>query len=522
MAIKSPISFEGLKNTVVQSSRATDAIKKSLTSSIRKKQSLNASIKSLKKKREEADERKLLQTRLLAPTYVVMSGGPKTLATTTQEGLSVGDRLIGFLKYAAAGWVLGKLPTWIGLGRNLVTRIGKAGSILSNYGDETLKAVESIGSIFSSIVSNISNADFLDESSKVQNSFGDLMSHIDELTTGFQDVLDTLTQPSEDVPPPVTDQSELDKQQQSTSQTQDSSTSSIAPQGTAGTFIEGSTGRSTGAHFHLGPGTADVKESQQGNVFPGKFYTDVRNVAFNVAKKFLGENKSFYLGRTRRTISPGISDSDLKNALYEEQRVHTAKGSDGGIDMSLGGGTRFPLVVTNVKDRRDGFGYSGTIQGSNVFVGHGDPKSTSGTGTNVTESSTPTPAQVSPIQQQPQQTQVTPPPTSSTTPSTKPNQTLDSTQTPSPSIPLVPIAPATTQGTTTQAQIDSNYQQGVSDGITQERQGRKIIVIDDRSSTPVQQVIAGAGGDGMMSSISESALLNNFIKNKLLLDLNYV
>jgi prolyl-tRNA editing enzyme YbaK/EbsC (Cys-tRNA(Pro) deacylase) len=62
---------------------------------------------------------------------------------------------------------------------------------------------------------------------------------------------------------------------------------------------------------------------------------------------------------------------------------------------------------------------------------------------------------------------------------------------------------------------------GVADGITQERSGRKVVVIDDRQES-VQQIIAAGGDSGIDIQIDKSALLNNFIKNKLLLDLNYV
>ena len=161
-----------------------------------------------------------------------------------------------------------------------------------------------------------------------------------------------------------------------------------------GNFIQGSTGRSTGPHFHFGPGTADAKMAQQGNKFPGTYYSDVRAVAFTVAKHFLSQKKSFTLTRSGKDISPGISDNDLQNALLNEQKVHTIRGSDGGIDMAFSETVRMPLSVADVKFRDDGIGYSGTVAGTNVFVGHGakGSKSDSFTGSQSMDISSITPS----------------------------------------------------------------------------------------------------------------------------------
>ena len=57
--------------------------------------------------------------------------------------------------------------------------------------------------------------------------------------------------------------------------------------------------------------------------------------------------------------------------------------------------------------------------------------------------------------------------------------------------------------------------------LTQERKGQDIMVIEPQQQ---QNIItpASGGGDMLPSPISDFQLLNNFIKNKLLLDLAYV
>lgn len=88
---------------------------------------------------------------------------------------------------------------------------------------------------------------------------------------------------------------------------------------------------------------------------------------------------------------------------------------------------------------------------------------------------------------------------------------------------LVPGAPSVTTDTEDQVEMETNaYLAGLLNGITQERQGRKILIIDDRAMGGVQQVISSGGGSDLQIQIPDSVLLNNFIKNKLLLDLNYL
>jgi murein DD-endopeptidase MepM/ murein hydrolase activator NlpD len=97
------------------------------------------------------------------------------------------------------------------------------------------------------------------------------------------------------------------------------------------------------------------------------------------------------------------------------------------------------------------------------------------------------------------------------------------TPAPTPMASLVPGTPSIPLSSEDQVEMQTNtYLSGLLDGITQERQGRKIVIIDDRSSASSQQIVSSSGGDDLQIQIPDSVLLNNFIKNKLLLDLNYL
>jgi muramidase (phage lysozyme) len=154
--------------------------------------------------------------------------------------------------------------------------------------------------------------------------------------------------------------------------------------GTSGTFIQGSTGRSTGDHFHIGPtelydpstDTWHGKKTEKGK-------SDARDAAFKVAKGLISNGIPFTFTNARVSINPVSppSDSELKNYIMREQNAHYSRsmgGSWGGIDIAGARGIRLPLSVGRVIDGGHGFGNSAKILGTQAFVAHGAEGSTEG------------------------------------------------------------------------------------------------------------------------------------------------
>ena len=139
-----------------------------------------------------------------------------------------------------------------------------------------------------------------------------------------------------------------------------------------GTFIQGNTGESDGPHFHIGP------ELELWNKPEGKVVA--RDAAFKASKGLIAKNEFFSFTNAHIDIDPKNppSDEQLKKFIEREQAAHANRGgSFGGIDIAGREGLRFPLAVSDVRDRGDGFGTSGTISGTKAFVGHGKTSSTS-------------------------------------------------------------------------------------------------------------------------------------------------
>lgn len=128
-----------------------------------------------------------------------------------------------------------------------------------------------------------------------------------------------------------------------------------------GKFIQGNSGASAGVHFHIGPG-----HQTDGTLLQSQYFADARASAKKVVDHFLGKGSTIYDGR--RGVYFKSSDE-----VAAAQRAHTASGSAGGIDLQVDFETphKFPLNVSSMAYRRNGFGVSANIEGSKSFVAHG-------------------------------------------------------------------------------------------------------------------------------------------------------
>jgi murein DD-endopeptidase MepM/ murein hydrolase activator NlpD len=201
MAISSGISVKTISDSVsktrsaaAETGKTTIKISNLLNKNISDKRNISSDIKSLKNKRIEREKRNILIDRMSKPLIAVKPRGARILSAS-DPGTSVINRLLNFVGYLTGGWILGNLPTWIGLGEQFITRLTTAGSILSNYGDELVKVMTDTGDVFMASVQNISRFDFSDSSFLVRSSLNELKLSIDSLGEGINSAFQVLIQP---------------------------------------------------------------------------------------------------------------------------------------------------------------------------------------------------------------------------------------------------------------------------------------------------------------------------------------
>lgn len=265
-------------------------------------------------------------------------------------------------------------------------------------------------------------------------------------------------------------------------------TMNLIPQTGAGGFIQGGSGSGGDAtyatHFHIDTKNANPNAAQLANI---------REVSFQAVKAMFARGSWVHFGNIKKNVYSNVSDSELKSLIAAEQRAHDAR-SSAGVDIQEhnpktkqtfpsqpGSATKFPFAVGEVY-YRGGYGREAEIIGTGgITVSHGAAGSSA--------------SQVSPqLTKVPSETSLSPPP---------------STESQQPQI----------------SSLSLQEQMAVAEAVKVERMGQQFLFIDDRSSpqpSPAAVSQKSYGGGGASGQITEFDMLNRFMKQKLLLDFNYL
>jgi hypothetical protein len=155
-----------------------------------------ATSKTLTNKRIENENRAEREAELEAPNLTKTPTGASNLAN--QSGGSFLDRIIGFLGYTTAGWILNNLPTWIGLGKEFIARLQKAGQIISSVASDAINIVGGFGNVLGAVGKNILSFDIFDSSKRLQNAVGDLNATFEDMGKQFNDGFKLVSTPITD------------------------------------------------------------------------------------------------------------------------------------------------------------------------------------------------------------------------------------------------------------------------------------------------------------------------------------
>ena len=160
----------------------------------------------LQNRRIENERRKQREDELEAPNLVTKPRGAAGLIAGSAKGFF--ERLVGFLSYLTAGWIINNLPTWISMGKEFIARTQQMGKILGGFITNTTDIFKNFTKLLGAGLTNLMKFDFLDTSGRVSTAFDELNLSIENWGTGFEDVIKLITTPltegiasGEDAPP---------------------------------------------------------------------------------------------------------------------------------------------------------------------------------------------------------------------------------------------------------------------------------------------------------------------------------
>lgn len=200
MAVTTPIrrvilTANESKKRISQGAEGIKNIREVILKRTKVKREAFARTNLFRKRREENEKRMMLEDEIEAPRKVTMiSKGPQELIEKTGAG-GFFNRILGFIGYLAAGWLMNNLPTWIAMGKEFIARIRKAGEILSGFFDNTIKLFTGVGNLLKSLAQNLVEFDFFDTSDRVKNSMNELNNTMGNLTGQIEEAFSLLTTP---------------------------------------------------------------------------------------------------------------------------------------------------------------------------------------------------------------------------------------------------------------------------------------------------------------------------------------
>ena len=147
----------------------------------------------LQSRREENERRKQREDELEAPNLVTKPRGAAGLIAGSAQGFF--GRLVGFLSYLTAGWIVNNLPTWIAMGKEFIARTQQMGKILGNFIVNSTDIFKNFTRLLGATLTNLMTFDFLDTSGRVSTAFDELNLSIENWGTGFEDVIKLITTP---------------------------------------------------------------------------------------------------------------------------------------------------------------------------------------------------------------------------------------------------------------------------------------------------------------------------------------
>lgn len=189
----SSINITNISKSLFETKRSVSSVNESvsnisriISTNTRIKRDLFETSEIISSRRREASKRQELEDQLESSN--VSTSPSKGLAFAGKSTKGPLGRLLGFLGFITAGWIVENLPTWIFMGQEFITRIQKFGQSMYNMIGSMQTIIESFGDILKNSFGAIINLDFNEFSE------GSVAESFDELNLAVQGLGDDITE----------------------------------------------------------------------------------------------------------------------------------------------------------------------------------------------------------------------------------------------------------------------------------------------------------------------------------------
>jgi len=201
-------SISTTRSSLSSTSSSINRIQKIISTKTKVRNDLFFKNQILEKRRLEATKRRDLEDQIEASKVSTnIQSGLKVASSSGQGPLG---RILSFLGYLGAGWIIENLPTWIAMGKEFIIRMKKAGEIIFSIPNTMWRILQNFGGLLKSTGDNIKNLDFTDSSNNIRDSFTELTNTVDLLGFQISEGFKLMLKPSGEVDIPSTGEQQPD------------------------------------------------------------------------------------------------------------------------------------------------------------------------------------------------------------------------------------------------------------------------------------------------------------------------
>ena len=194
MAISSPLRTAKVKSqSVPLSNNSIKNIQENLIKQTKVKKEILDRKNKLQDQRRENERRQQLEDQLEAPNLVITPSGPIQMIQNSTKGFL--ERILGFLGYLTAGWLMNNLATWIAMGKEFIGRVQRLGQIITGLLDNTKNIFIGFGNLLSAAFQNLIQFDLFDTSNRVNSAFENLNGSINDMGKELEEAIRLITSP---------------------------------------------------------------------------------------------------------------------------------------------------------------------------------------------------------------------------------------------------------------------------------------------------------------------------------------
>ena len=199
---KSSINIENISKSLTETKKSTSAVNDSVENisriigtNTRVKRELFTRSNVLSSRREEASKRQELEDQIESTKVSTSPQAGLSFVSRSEKGPL--DRLLGFLGFMTAGWILENLPTWIFMGQEFISRINSFGRSMYNMVNNMQFIIKSFGQTLGYSLDAILRLDFEEFAGEgtVAKSFEELNLAVQDLGTNITDTFKLFTTP---------------------------------------------------------------------------------------------------------------------------------------------------------------------------------------------------------------------------------------------------------------------------------------------------------------------------------------